>query len=73
MERAARELGGDLGAREPRRARGHQAQLDLARHLEVALHALLFVVRCAGRGARWRCEMATCAASVESVRWWSSL
>ena len=38
------ELGGDLGALELGRTRGHEAELDLAGHLEVALHALLFLV-----------------------------
>ncbi len=38
------ELGGDFGALEFGRARGHEAELDLASHLEVALHALLFLV-----------------------------
>ena len=38
------ELGGDFGALELGRARGHEAELDLAGHLEVALHALLFFV-----------------------------
>src|SRR4030088_3311023 len=37
-------LGGDFGALELRRTRGHEAELDLAGHLEVALHALLFFV-----------------------------
>src|SRR5271167_4376108 len=38
------ELGGDLGALEFRGTRRHEAQLDLAGHLEVALHALFFLV-----------------------------
>src|SRR3981189_3602307 len=38
------ELGGDLGALELRRAGGHEAELDLACHLEVALRALLVMV-----------------------------
>src|SRR5882757_8605352 len=38
------ELGGDFGALELRWTGGHEAELDLAGHLEVALHALLFLV-----------------------------
>ena len=38
------ELRGDLGALEFGRTRGHEAELDLAGHLEVALHALFFLV-----------------------------
>src|SRR5258706_7676269 len=38
------ELRGDLSALELRRARGHEAELTLAGHLEVALYALLFFV-----------------------------
>ena len=38
------ELGGELGAVEVGRAGRHEAKLDLASHLEVALHALLFFV-----------------------------
>src|ERR1700722_17827813 len=37
-------FGCDLGALELRRARGHETELDLTCHLEVALHALLFLV-----------------------------
>src|SRR3979490_2777255 len=36
------ELGGYFGALEFRRTGGHEAELHLAGHLEVALHALLF-------------------------------
>src|SRR5260370_40325272 len=38
------ELGGDLGALELGRTGGHEAELDLPGHLEVALHALFFPV-----------------------------
>ena len=38
------ELGGYLSALELRRAGGHETELDLPGHLEVALHALLFFV-----------------------------
>src|SRR5438445_2330673 len=38
------ELGGNLGALELRRAGGHEAKLDLTRHLEVALHSLFLLV-----------------------------
>src|SRR5882757_9458289 len=38
------ELGGDFGALELGWTRWHEAKLDLAGHLEVALHALLFLV-----------------------------
>ena len=38
------EFGGDLGVFELRRARRHEAELNLTRHVEVALHALLFLV-----------------------------
>src|SRR5258708_18550730 len=47
------ELGGDLGALELRRARGHEAELDLAGHLQVALHALLFFVDALVEPGRW--------------------
>src|SRR3984885_13801595 len=36
------ELSGDLSALKLRGARGHQTELDLTGHLEIALHALLF-------------------------------
>src|ERR1700723_2096775 len=38
------ELGCNLCAFELRRARGHEPELDLAGHLKIALHALLFLV-----------------------------
>jgi len=38
------ELGGDLGVGEFWRTRGHETELDLAGHLEVSFHTLLFLV-----------------------------
>src|ERR1700750_2659460 len=38
------ELGGNFGALKLGRAGGHEAELDLAGHLQVALHALFFFV-----------------------------